>query len=225
MKLRKIIYGVIVVLMLAVFILGAFILLNKKNSEESTEENVNVTALTEILLQDLNKNYPPTPKELLKYYSEITCCFYNNELNEDELVKLAGKAREIYDDELVATMTDEEYVKSLKEDILNFKSQNIVVSGYSVSASTDVELFSQNGYDCARLYATYRLRQGTEYIYSNEVFILRKDEGGHWKIYGWALDQNEADEETDVENAEASAPVLSFVPNMVSEGANGGLNE
>jgi hypothetical protein len=55
----------------------------------------------------------------------------------------------------------------------------------------DVEEFVVDGRECARLYVTYRLRQGTEYIYSNEVFILRKDENGHWKILGWELLEEE----------------------------------
>ena len=61
----------------------------------------------------------------------------------------------------------------------------------TVSASTDVEEFVVDGRECARLYVTYRLRQGTEYIYSNEVFIMRKDENGHWKILGWELLEEE----------------------------------
>ena len=61
------------------------------------------------------------------------------------------------------------------------------MSGYSVSAAADVERFDEDGFEWARLYATYRLRQGTEYLYSNEVFLLRKDDDGHWKIYGFDL--------------------------------------
>ena len=37
-------------------------------------------------------------------------------------------------------------------------------------------------------------------MYSNEVFIMRKDEDGHWKIYGFDLakeeDMGDLDEET-----------------------------
>ena len=92
---------------------------------------------------------------------------------------------------MCADITEEEYLASLREDILEFNSLGIVVSGYTVSSSTDVEEFVVDGRECARLYATYRLRQGTEYIYSNEVFIMRKDENGHWKILGWELLEEE----------------------------------
>lgn len=196
-KKRKILAGVIVVLMLAVFALGFFLYLSRQNSASVPEETI-VSKVDEVLLRDLTRNYPPSPKEVVRYYSEITTCFYEENLTEDELKKLALKARELYDAELLASQTEEEYMEDLKKDILDFNAIGIVVSGYSLSASTDVEFFTQDGYSFARLYADYRLRQGTEYLYSNEVFLLRKDEEGHWKIYGWALaeksDINEAED-------------------------------
>lgn len=196
-KKRKILAGVIVVLMLAVFALGFFLYLSRQNSASVPEETI-VRKVDEVLLRDLTRNYPPSPKEVVRYYSKITTCFYEENLTEDELKKLALKARELYDAELLASQTEEEYMEDLKKDILDFNAIGIVVSGYSLSASTDVEFFTQDGYSFARLYADYRLRQGTEYLYSNEVFLLRKDEEGHWKIYGWALaeksDINEAED-------------------------------
>lgn len=190
MKTRKILVGISIVLMIAVFVLGAFVLSNKKKGEEFKEQEVDVSKVKEVVLQDISRNYPPTPKEVLKFYSEITCCFYDENITEDDLNALADKARELYDSELLSNQTREEYIEKLKEDVLYFQSQGLVISGYSVSASTDVETWKEDGFSWARLYATYRLRQGTEYIYSNEVFILRKDDDGHWKIYGFELEKN-----------------------------------
>lgn len=187
---RKILVIVIVVLFVAV-ILGLFIYMNNKPQSGSVEDEVVISNVDNVVLRNLDINYPPTPKEVLKYYSEITVCFYEENLSEEDLVRLAQTARKLYDAELCADMTEEEYLVSLREDILEFDSLGIVVSGYTVSASTDVEEFVVDGRECARLYVTYRLRQGTEYIYSNEVFILRKDENGHWKILGWELLEEE----------------------------------
>lgn len=187
---RKILVIVIVVLFVVV-ILGLFIYMNNKPQSGSMEEEVVISNVDNVVLRNLDINYPPTPKEVLKYYSEITVCFYEENLSEEDLVRLAQTARKLYDAELCADMTEEEYLVSLREDILEFDSLGIVVSGYTVSASTDVEEFVVDGRECARLYVTYRLRQGTEYIYSNEVFILRKDENGHWKILGWELLEEE----------------------------------
>lgn len=187
---RKILVIVIVVLFVSA-ILGLFIFMNNKPQSGSSEEEVVISNVDNVVLRNLDINYPPTPKEVLKYYSEITMCFYEENLSEEDLVRLAQTARKLYDAELCADITEEEYLASLREDIIEFNSLGIVVSGYTVSSSTDVEEFVVDGRECARLYATYRLRQGTEYIYSNEVFIMRKDEDGHWKILGWELLEEE----------------------------------
>ena len=187
---RKILVILIVVLFVSA-ILGLFIYVNNKPQSGSVEDDVVISNVDNVVLRNLDINYPPTPKEVLKYYSEITMCFYEENLSEEDLVRLAQTARKLYDAELCADVTEEEYLASLREDILEFNSLGIVVSGYTVSASTDVEEFVVDGRECARLYVTYRLRQGTEYIYSNEVFIMRKDENGHWKILGWELLEEE----------------------------------
>lgn len=191
MKNRYKSLAIVIVVLFAVAVLGVFIYINNKPETESTEENVVISNVDNLVLRNLELNYPPTPKEVLKYYSEITVCFYEENLSEEDLAKLAQTARKLYDEELCAGMTEEEYINSLREDILEFNSLGVVVSGYTVSASTDVEEFTVDGRECARLYATYRLRQGTEYIYSNEVFIMRKDDDGHWKILGWELLEEE----------------------------------
>ena len=187
---HKILVILIVVLFVSA-ILGLFIYVNNKPQSGSVEDDVVISNVDNVVLRNLDINYPPTPKEVLKYYSEITMCFYEENLSEEDLVRLAQTARKLYDAELCADVTEEEYLASLREDILEFNSLGIVVSGYTVSSSTDVEEFVVDGRECARLYVTYRLRQGTEYIYSNEVFIMRKDEDGHWKILGWELLEEE----------------------------------
>lgn len=187
---HKILVILIVVLFVSA-ILGLFIYVNNKPQSGSVEDDVVISNVDNVVLRNLDINYPPTPKEVLKYYSEITMCFYEENLSEEDLVRLAQTARKLYDAELCADVTEEEYLASLREDIIEFNSLGIVVSGYTVSASTDVEEFVVDGRECARLYVTYRLRQGTEYIYSNEVFIMRKDEDGHWKILGWELLEEE----------------------------------
>lgn len=191
---RKVLVIVIVVLFVAA-VLSLFIYMNNKPQTQTADDEVVVSNVDNVVLRNLDINYPPTPKEVLKYYSEITTCFYQQNLTEEDLVKLAQTARKLYDAELCADMTEEEYLESLRADILEFNSMGIVVSGYTVSSSTDVEEFELEGQKYARLYATYRLRQGTEYIYSNEIFIMRKDEDGHWKILGWELLEEDEVEE------------------------------
>ena len=151
-------------------------------TEESTEGN---STVGELLSVNLTRNYPPSPKEVLKQYSEITKAFYNEEYSDEELVALAHKIQELYDRELIENQTDEQYLRTLRSDIDNFKNNGITISSYATSASTDVDYFSEDGFQFARLNCVYSIRQGTQFGSIKEVFLMRKDDEGHWKIYGW----------------------------------------
>lgn len=187
MKKSGIIKIVIIGIVLAIIVVGYFYHLSNVG-KEADEEVVDSTAVQIVLLRDLDKNYPPTPKEVIKYFNEISKCFYNESYTESELYALAMKIQGIYDEELNANKTEEQYLEDLQKDIDEFKSMDRTISSYELSASTDVEEFTANGRSCARLYCIYNIRQGTQMIQSRVVFILRKDDDSHWKILGWDLD-------------------------------------
>ena len=187
MKKSGIVKIVIIGIILAALVVGYFYYLSSKG-KKNDEEVVQSTAIQAVLMRDLDKSYPPTPKEVVKYFNEISKCFYNEKYTESELYDLAMKIQEIYDDELVANKSEDQYLKDLQSDIDDMKKQDRTISSYELSASTDVEEFVENGYSCARLYCTYNVRQGTQMISSRTVFVLRKDDNGHWKILGWDLD-------------------------------------
>lgn len=182
---------VIISIIFVGLILGYYIYLS--NKQPKVEENVTVSAVQEILLKDISIAYPPSPKEVVKYYCEITKCFYNEEYTDEELVQLAKKIQEVYDDELIANQTWDNYYQSLKGEIATMKNNGTVISSYATSSAADVEYYSVDGFDFAKLYCVFNLRQGTQMVSTNEVFLLRKDTQGHWKIYGWKLadDENE----------------------------------
>lgn len=179
----------IIVIILAVLLLIYYYHLSNKQAPPSEDEYVQSSEVQEVLGRNLIVNYPPTPKEVVRYYSEITKCFYNEEYTEEELIELAEQAQGLYDDELIANKSKEQYLTDLQEDIEIFEQMDYTIESYSLSSSVDIEnsKFKQDGYEWARVYCNYTLRQGTERIYTSEVFLLRKDENGHWKIYGWDL--------------------------------------
>lgn len=180
---------IIIVVILAALVLGYYYYLNNKSKREQVEEKVEVTVVQSVLMKDLEHSYPPTPKEVLKYYSQIVQCFYNEEYSEEELQALAAKIQELYDDELVANKSQEDYLADLKTEIAEMKKSQCTIASYEISASTDVEKFVEDGRSCARMYCTYNLKQAgsTGTMASVEQFVLRQDENGHWKILGWKL--------------------------------------
>lgn len=186
MKRFKSARGAFFLMLLVIIVLIAYYTLSLKTKKQS-ENIVTMTPVQTVLNRDLNKDYPPTPKEVVKYYSEITKCFYNETYTDEELEQLAMQAKAMYDDKLAANKSDEDYINDLKAEIAGFREQNYTISSYATSASTDVERFSQDGYNFARLYCTYFIRIGTVMQSIEEVYLLRLDEKEHWRIFGWDL--------------------------------------
>lgn len=182
---------VIIGIVLLCLVLGYYYHLSNKKAAENEKNNVKLTAVQEALLQNLDKNYPPTPREVIKCFGNLCQCLYEGQYTEEEFLALAAQAQKLYDAELIANSTQEQYIENLKYDINNFKEKKIVISSYSPASSTDVERFTQDGYEWAQMQCVFTLRKGTQLSKSEEIFMLRKDENGHWKIYGWGLDDEE----------------------------------
>ena len=173
-------------------VLLAYYMINVRIEKSKPEDYVEFTAIQQVLSRNLETNYPQTPKEVIKYYSEITKCFYNENHTEEELYNLAMKAMEMYDHELAANQTEEVYLKDLKSEIKTFKEKKFHISSYATSSSTDVYYYTHGGSEFARLYCTYNVRTGTVMTAIEEIFLLRMDLNGHWKIYGWDLAKEHA---------------------------------
>lgn len=186
--------GMIIFAVLLVLMVGYYYYLSNRpvpESEEIVPQSEKLSASQEALLRNLDTNYPATPREVVKYFSEITQCFYNEEHTEEELDALGMKIRELYDDELIANQTQENYLASLRYDVEEYKQKKRTISSYAPSSSVDVVTFKQDGHDWARLFCIYGIKQGDLLYNSNTVFVLRKDENDHYKIYGWQLVKEE----------------------------------
>lgn len=181
--------GIIILVMMMVLVIGYFYhLSNRTVSSDNKTATVNtekISPVATVLLRDLDINYPATPKEVVKYYAELTKVLYNEEYTDEEFQALAVKIQQLYDPELVANKEQSEYLQDLKDEIEAFHTNKWTISTYWTSSSTDVERFTEDGYEFARLYCTFTIRQSGGSGSSNEVFLLRKDENEHWKIYGW----------------------------------------
>ena len=177
----------IILVVFAIGVVGLFFYVANRTNVVAEGKQQHMTPVQEILSRNLDTNYPPTPKEVLKFYSEITQAFYSEEYTDEELVKLAMLSRRLFDDELVANQTDDQYLAALKLDIASWKNDKKVISSYSVSSSTDVQEYYYDGREWAQLYCIYSIRMGTNVAPIQEHFLMRKDDKGHWKILGWEL--------------------------------------
>lgn len=184
---------IIVMAVIALMIVAYFYVIN--NRIQTVEEDVHtISPVQELLVKNLDKDYPNTPKEVVKLYSEISRVFYKEEYSEEELEKLAIMSRKLFDDELVANQTDESYLRALKQEIVSYRQEGKYISSYSLSASADVEYYDFKNAKWAQLIAMYSMRQNGKIVPVKERFLLRKDSNDHWKIYGFKLESLEDDD-------------------------------
>lgn len=185
MKKFKMSTSIIIIVVSVSVIVGIFLIISNRLAQDDEPTEVQITAVQNVLLRNLDNNYPPTPKEVLKYYSDITQCFYAGGYTDEEFIELANRALDLYDDELRANQNYDMYIDDLRAEIASFKEKDWSISSYSTSSSMDVLEFERDGDEWAQLYAFYNVRQSTQIVKVTEIFLMRKDEDGRWKIYGW----------------------------------------
>lgn len=170
-------------------LVGLYAILMSRARTEAAQTAM--TPVQSVLNKDLEKNYPATVKEVIKYYAEIEKCFYNEDCTDSEIEALGVQARKLYDSELLTNNEMAGYLTKLKEDIKDFKEAKRRLISVSVAASTNVDYFSDDGYDFARIYCGYTVKESDGRTASEgRVYLLRRDEDRHWKIYGWDAADN-----------------------------------
>ena len=155
------------------------------NRKQEAKDEATLSAVQETLSRNMNNNYPATPKEVIKYYNEILKCFYNEECTDEEIEELGQRARELYDAELLEANELGTYMLRLREEIADYKENNRRIINAVVAASTNVDYFMEDGFSFARIMCVYYIMEGDQSYPTNQVYLLRKDDENHWKIYGW----------------------------------------
>ncbi len=160
------------------------------NKTKTRQQEASMTAVQEVLSRDLSMDYPPTPKEVVKYYNEIVKCLYNEECSEDDIEELGLQARELYDQELLDNNELGTNLKNLKSDVEESRKSKHRINNIALASSANVDFFTEDGYEFARILCTYSIADEGVSKVSSHVFLLRQDSEKKWKIYGWDLAEN-----------------------------------
>lgn len=177
--------GALILIILVVLVVSYYYHLSNTTSSDKKSDEIKISAASDILMKNYSVNYPPTPKEVVKEYLQISKVLHNDELSDEEITAVGLKIQELYDDEFIANKSQEDYLKDLKSEIAAFRNNNYVITNYYTSASTEVVYGVVDGFEFAKLYASYSIRVGGKSQILQEIFLLRKDNNGRWKIYGW----------------------------------------
>ncbi len=178
----------VIFLVLILAVVGYFAYLSNRNRE--AEDEASMTAVKLVLSRDLENNYPPTVKEVMKYYVDIQKCLYSQECADEEVEQLGMKARALFDDELLAANDVTNHLLALKSEITSFQEDSRQITAASVASSANVDTFKEDGYEFARIHCVYTVLDGGKSNLVDMVYLLRKDANRRWKIYGWDLAQN-----------------------------------
>lgn len=177
---------ILTVVIVGVVALYTFLLNRSRNYADKQK----LSTVQLVLSRNLENDYPPSVKEVIKYYTEIEKCFYNEEYTDEELEALGMRARELYDDELLAANEVGTYLQKLKTDINVFKVNKRRMTAANVGSSTSVFSFEEDGFQFARIYCGYTfLENNRNSINVGVKYLLRQDENKRWKIYGWENEQ------------------------------------
>lgn len=178
---------IMAILVIAVGV-GFWQIMESKRVQSKNEEKSKIEEVNEIIEKDFEANYPGTPREVVKMYSRISSCCYNQELSDDELVLLVEKMRELFDEELLAANPTEKHIEELKKDAEKYHEAKRTISSYTVDKNSSVEKKNIDGKEYASLRASYLVQESNSgYTKTYEEFILRADDKKHWKIVGWQV--------------------------------------
>ena len=183
-RIRVIIIGIVCISL----VVGYYYFLSNKGSGDETE----FSEVQKVILKDIGgKAYPATPREVVKFYNRIQCCYYNEEYTEDEFKKLADQARILMDEELADNNPAEQYYLQVKNVVDDFREKKKTINNASVCDSNQVKYSTIGGFECAYVTSSYFVREKDGFSKSNQNFVLRKDEENRWKILAFELAEGE----------------------------------
>ncbi len=178
----------IIIVLLILAVVGYYAFLSSRAKQQRADANM--TAIEAALSRNLDKDYPPTPKEVMKHYNDIIKCYYNEDCSDDDIEALGLHARGLFDEKLLAANEVGTYLMSLKEDIAGYREAKRKITNAAVASSTNVDYYTRDGYSFARLLCTYNMNENGKSDTMKIVYLLRKDSEKHWKIYGWDFESN-----------------------------------
>jgi len=83
-----------ILIMVAVVIavaIGFWRIMEAKRTKSQNEQKSKIEEVNAIVEKDFEANYPGTPREVVKMYSRISSCCYNQDLSDEEITLLVGK--------------------------------------------------------------------------------------------------------------------------------------
>ena len=156
--------------------------LGEKNYEDLTD-------VEKIEVFDLEKDYPKTPREVMKFYNQIVTCYYSGEVSDEDLEVLVDKMLMLFDEELLLSHPRDEYLAAVKADVESYKQKKKTIVEASVCDSKEVDEVTDpdTGAEVSFVEVSYFIKTNGKFSRTHQEFMLRKDDDGQWKILYYQL--------------------------------------
>lgn len=195
--MKKIIPIIIIAVLAVAGVLGVFWMQNNK-TKTNVEDSADLTKIQKVITKDLTKEYPETPRGVVKFFNNIITCYYNEDWTEEEINGLASQAWILFDIDLQNNNESfADYVQRIKTDVEDYHTRKRTISQTSVCESNQVEYVKDKdkGDELAYVKASYFVKEGSAFDNTYETYVLRKDVDGKWRILVfYQIDKDEATE-------------------------------
>ena len=134
--------------------------------------------------KNLTDDYPKTPRAVIKLYNQIITSYYSGNYTDDEFDKLIDQARMLFDQDLADNNSKDDYKKSVETSIADYKNRSFKIRQTNVCDSDDVKYLTDdsNGDKLAYVTASYFTEENKKFDKTYQMYVLRKDDNGDWKI-------------------------------------------
>lgn len=178
---KKNLSAIIAVVVCAALCIGYYYYLSNRDSGKEK----NLTEVEQVITKSLDKSYPKTAREVIKFYNRIVKCYYNEEYTDKQLEQLADQARALMDEELLERNPKADYMKSLKKEIEEYKEEGKKIASISMDITNEIDYKKVKGDECAYVDVNYFVKGDDDSVRAAQTYILRKDADGKWKILGF----------------------------------------
>lgn len=183
---------IIALVIIALLVLGLFIFLVKRGPRDNTSREQNkLSEVAQITTLDLNRQYPPTAREVVELYGRIMQALYKQTYTDEEFSTMASKLAGLFDMELLNNQVN--WPNGLEKEVKDKKAEDYSIVNFSVGSSADMQTGTIDGYEIANLRCIFALRHGTSTQPVDYMFYLRKGNDDRWRILGWEEISNDAE--------------------------------
>ncbi len=174
--------------LLAVALIVGFYYYMMHREAKTAEDDVEITQLHQVLSKQLDTAYPPTPREVIKFYNRIIECAYGGDYDSEQFEKLAAQARKLMDEELLQENPIDTYKSAFLKEITSYEDDSRKILQTGVCNSDEVRFREIEGAKCAYVQATYFMKQGkSDFSKTYQSYLLRQDKDKKWKILSYHL--------------------------------------